>query len=260
MMSDDNRRPDGDSAAPLPNRFTRGTLMGCLGIVCILMLPTLLFIPVESLDVPGWVARLIPLVGVAMVVVGAWLLSRVPSGAAAPAGDPAHPLTHAGRSPILERPASAANRVALLSSLALCACCVVGYILVTVAAETSMVVLVGTLLTYLAGLLLLSISLLEMRLRLRAPAWRWERVAIQGNVAPQAIPFACCGIVAVIWTIFIAYEQGYVWAPIGIGALILAGALTGPILQRLPQRRLRREQLPPAADRRAAGRASDDEN
>lgn len=257
MMYDDNHRPDDDSAAPLPNRFTGGTLMGCLGILCVMTLPALLFIPIESLDVPGWVARLIPLVGVAMVVVGAWLLSRVPSRADAPAGDPAHPLTHAGRPPILERPASAANRVALLAALALCACCVAGYILVSMTAETS-VVLVGTLLTYLAGLLLFGASLLEMWLRLRAPAWRWERVTVQRNLAPQAIPFACVGIVAVVWALFVAYGQGYVWARIGIGALILAGALTGPVLQRLPQRGIHEGTVPPSEGNHTRGRAHDD--
>ena len=37
--------PGGDG--PLPNRFTRGTLVGCLGICCVLALPVLFFLPLK---------------------------------------------------------------------------------------------------------------------------------------------------------------------------------------------------------------------
>lgn len=241
-------------AAPLPNRFTRGTLMGCFGILCVLALPALLFIPVESLRLPVWVQRLVPLVGVAMAVIGAWLLSRVPSTNTQRTSDPAYPLTRAGRTPVLERPAAGANRLALALALALCACCAGGYMLVSVMGTSDAAILAGTLITYLAGLLLLGLSILAVSLRLPTPAWHWERVAVQRNLAPQAVPFACVGFIAVAWALFIASGQGYFWAPVGVGALILAGVLAGPILQRLPQRGWRGDAPPPSTSHRTTSR------
>lgn len=237
-MDGDNFHPHEDvqGAAPLPNRFTRGTLVGCVGILCVMTLPALLAIPVETLRLPEWVQRLVPLVGIAVVLVGAWLLSRVPSAGAQRRSDPTRPLTRSGRVPMLERPAADGNRLMLGSALALCGCCVVGYVLVSLTGVSDAVILVGTLITYLAGLLLLGLSVLALFLRLPVPAWRWERIAVQRNLAPQAVPFACVGVVAVVWSLFIAAAQGYFWAPIGVGALLMAAVLTGPILQRLPQR------------------------
>lgn len=226
--------PD-DTAGPLPNRVTRGTLVGCLGILCVLALPALLFVPFESFHLPGWVLRLIPLVGVAVVVAGAWLLARVPS-AAAPPNRPEWPRTRAGRAPLLERPATGANRASLAIALALTLCCVAGYLIVSAAGAADLVVLAGTLIAYLAGLALLVLAVLALANRVPAPAWRWERREAQRRLGPQAIPFACVAVVAVVWALFVASAQGYFWAPLGVGAMILAGALAGPILQRLPPR------------------------
>lgn len=256
MMDADDFHPGEDvqGAAPLPNRFTRGTLLGCVGILCVLALPALLAIPVETLPLPEWVQRLVPLVGVAIVIVGAWLLSRVPSAGARRISDPTRPLTRSGRAPVLERPAADGNRLMLGSALALCGCCVVGYVLVSMTGVSDVAILVGTLITYLAGLLLLGLSVLALFLRLPVPVWRWERIAVQRNLAPQALPFACVGVIAVVWSLFIAAAQGYFWAPIGVGALLLAAALTGPILQRLPQRGSPLDPPPPFVRRRTSGR------
>src|SRR5215469_15675092 len=101
--------PDG----PLPNRLSWATLGGCLGILCVLALPALLMLPVERWDLPPWLAGLVPLVGLSAVALGIWLLGRVPAGGGATQrmADPLRPLTSAGRLPLVERPATAANRV-----------------------------------------------------------------------------------------------------------------------------------------------------
>lgn len=236
---------DDETDAPLPNRFTRGTFMGCLGILCVLTLPALLFIPVEAFHLPSWVQRLIPLVGVAVVVAGAWLLSRVPSAYAPRPNDPQHPLTSTGRAPVMERPASGANRTSLGVAIALSGCCVVGYLIVSTTTRSDLSLLAGTLIVYLAGLALLAQSVLAVANRVPVPAWRWVRIVVQRHVGPQAIPFACVAVVSVVWALFVASAQGYFWAPLGVGGVILAGALTGPILQRLPERG-QQEPRPPA--------------
>lgn len=250
-MSDGDSAPareDIASDAPLPNRFSRGTLTGCVGILCVLTLPALLFVPIEEFNVPGWIQRLIPLLGVTVVVAGAWLLSRVPTASTPRSGEPDHPVTRSGRAPVLERPATTANRAALVVSAALAICCAGGYALVSTAGGARPVV-AGTLLSYLAGMLLLGNSLLAMANRTPAPAWRWERVYIaRNNARTQAVPFACAGIVSVLWSLFVASEQGYIWAPLGVGVMLLAGALTGPILLRLPERG-KRAPSPPASRR-----------
>lgn len=256
MSEDDERRTEPEAGAeraegPLPNRFTRGTFVGCLGILCVLTLPALLAIPVESFQLPAWVQRLIPLVGVAVVVFGAWLLSRVPAAGGPRVGDPDRPLTRSGRAPVLERPATGANRGALAGAVSLVACAAAGYVLVSVAGGSNAALLGGTLLAYVAGMLLLILSLLSAVNRAPAPAWRWQRMLAQRNISTQAVPFACAGVVAVVWALFVASEQGYFWAPLGVGLMILAGALTGPILQRLPERKGRGE-APPGL-RRPAG-------
>lgn len=237
---------DDDAEGPLPNRFTRGTLTGCLGILCVLALPALLFVPVEAFHLPEWVQRLIPLTGVAAAVLGAWLLSRVPPANGPRMGEPDRPLTRAGRPPVLERPATRANRYALASAVALVVCCVAGYALVSLADKPGGAVLAGTLVTYVAGAALIGMSLFAAVHRMPAPAWRWERVRVQRTIGTQAVPFACAGVVAVVWALFVAAGQGYFWAPLGVGAMILAGALTGPVLQRLPERGWRGESWPPA--------------
>jgi len=40
--------------------------------------------------------------------------------------------------------------------------------------------------------------------------------------------------VSVLWALFVAASHGYFWAPLGVGAIILAGAIASPIARRLP--------------------------
>src|SRR5262249_60793067 len=72
-------------APPLPNRFNRGTLAGCLGIVCVLALPAILFLPIETWGLPEWTLRLVPLPAMGCALGGAALLLRVAHADAATA-------------------------------------------------------------------------------------------------------------------------------------------------------------------------------
>ncbi len=223
------------SEPPLQTRLDRGTLTGCLGILCVLALPALLFLPVESWQLPLWLLRLVPLIAVGMAAIGAWLLTRVPVSPAARSSDPLHPLTSEGFSPIVEQPARRENRIGLIIAFALGFIGISGYAIVTFG-TTNTAILTGTLLASGAGGTLLLYSILSVRRRLPIPAWRWMRIPIQGGEAFQVLPLACVGLVMVVWALFIAAGQGFIWAPIGIGALILGGVLFGPVTQRLPRR------------------------
>lgn len=224
---------------PLPNRFNRGTAIGCLGILCVLALPVLLALPVEQWRVPGWVPRLVPLVGVAVVALGASLLARVPGAAASRPADPLRPLTRAGVAPVREEPATTANRCGLACASLLVLVCLGGYVLVSVAGASGGGVLAGTLIAWAAGMALVVYAALASRRVIASPGWFWVRTQIRGGVAPQALPFGVVGFVTVVWALFVATGQGYFWAPVGVGVLLLALALAGPILQRLPPRDLR---------------------
>lgn len=223
-----------DAAAPLPNRFTRATLAGCLGILCVLALPLLLYIPVERMGLPPWLDRLIPLVGVAALACGVWLIARVPGGAPPPEGTPLRPLTSSGRAPVRERPATTANRAGVLVSLGLAVCGAVGYLLVAFA-PGGRGMLPGTLLTGAAGVGLLVYAGLAAGQVLALPAWRWVCTPLGGGPGYQAGPPAVVGIIALSWALIIAVGAGYAWAPLGVGLLILGGAFGGALWQRLPR-------------------------
>ena len=227
--------PTHGGEAPLQVRPDRGTLTGCLGILCVLALPALLFLPVESWHLPAWLLPLVPLFAIGMAALGAWLLTRVPSSLAARSTDPLQPLTKQGFSPILERPAQHDNRAGLVFAYVLIFLGIVGYAMVTFGV-TDTAILAGTLLASGAGVTLLLYSVLATRRRLPIPAWWWVRTPIQDGLVLQVLPLAVIGLVALVWALFVAAGQGYIWAPIGIGTLILASALIGPVTQRLPRR------------------------
>lgn len=220
---------------PLPNRFDRGTVTGCLGIACVLALPAILFLPVETWGLPEWVLRLVPLVAVGFALAGAALISRVPTAAAGRSADPRRPLTGSGRPPLMERPAEEENRAALLIAWALVVVCVIGYLSVSFARRPAGIV-AGTLLASAAGGALVIYAALALARRLPTPAWRWVRTPISGLGSAQSLPFAATGVIALTWSLFVAAGEGYIWAPLGVGALILGGALIGPLTQRLPPR------------------------
>jgi len=200
----------------------------------VLALPLLLYIPVERLGVPPWLDPLIPLVGVAVLACGVWLIARVPGGAPRPESTPLRPLTSSGRAPMREHPATTANRAGMLASLGLAACCAAGSFLVDFA-PGSRGVLPGTLLTGAAGVGLLVYAGLAAGRVLAHPAWRWVRTPLGGGPGYQAGPPAVVGVVALAWALVIAVGAGYAWAPLGVGLLILGGAFGGALWQRLPR-------------------------
>src|SRR5579885_2532690 len=108
---DHHELPEGRE--PLPNRIPRGTLLGCLGLCCVLAMPALFFLPLESFGEPCWMQLLVPLVAFALVAFGAALLARVPPGVPLHSNDPRFPLTGVGALPLRELPATGPNRVAL---------------------------------------------------------------------------------------------------------------------------------------------------
>lgn len=239
-MRPSNDEPESNLAyggePPLQTRLDRGTLTGCVGILCVLALPVLLFLPVESWHLPLWLLRLVPLIAVGMMSLGAGMLTRVPVSPAARSSDPLHPLTSEGFSPVIEQPARRANRIGLIIACILVLIGASGYTLTTFSV-TGDATFTGTLLAMGAGGALLLYGVLAARRRLAVPAWRWIRIPIQGGLVFQVLPLTLFGLVALVWALFIAASQGYIWAPVGIGALILGGALTGPLMQRLPRQR-----------------------
>lgn len=234
--NESDRHPTYGGEQPLQPHLDRGTLTGCLGILCVLALPVLLFLPVESWHLPLWLLRLVPLAAVGMAALGTWLLTRVPASPAARSSDPLHPLTSEGFAPLIEQPAQRANRVGLIIACILILIGALGYVLTTFGA-TDIFIFAGTLLASAVGAALLLYGVLAARRRLAVPAWRWIRIPIQDGVVYQVLPLTLIGLVALVWALFIAEEQGYIWAPVGIGVLILGSALLGPVTQRLPRQR-----------------------
>lgn len=235
MADDDRDAPLAPGAPPLEHRLDRATLIGCLGILCVLALPAILFLPVETWHLPPWALRLVPLVAIGLALIGAMLLARVPAAAPARSRDPLRPLTGRGTSPLQERPAEPRNRTALLAVWLLLALCLCGYLVVSFVARDAGA-LPGSLLATAAGTALVVYAALAAARRLPLPAWRWVRVPIAGGLSPQVLPPAAVGALSVAWALVVAAGEGYGWAPLGVGALIVGGALVGPAARRLSAR------------------------
>ncbi len=231
----DDRRAPTDVWPPARDAAkARSTLLGCLGLCCVLLLPALLFLPTDASGLPRWLASLVPLCAVFIAAVGVWLVARVPASAPRHSNDPLSPLTGAGRRPVREVPARRANRLAFACCVALTALVGLGYLLAS-AADRSGGVLPGTLLAALAGSVLVAYALLATRRRAPMPALRWVIAPVGGGMSPQPIPFVLIGSVAFVWALIVAFEAGYAWAALGAGATILVVALLGPVGQRLPR-------------------------
>jgi hypothetical protein len=237
-------RPPDDSA-PLTHTLDEpaesprygSTLSGCLGLVCVLALPVLLFLPLDGLALAPPIARLFPLAGVALSGLGVWLVARVPA-AGRRAGDPLRPLTSGGQVPLRELPATRANRIGFAVAVALSALCAVGAVLVIFAPHTRDV-LGGALLCAAAGSVLSLYAILAARGMLPAPALHWLRQPIRGGGSPP-IWFLLVGGISLVWALIVAFEAGYAWAAAASTLVILLGLLAGPAGQRLPSRGLRR--------------------
>jgi hypothetical protein len=219
------------TSGPLPNRFTRATALGCLGIVAVLALPGLLFLPLEDWHLPKWALLLLVLFAFATLGFGVWLLARVPGSAIARSTDARQPLTHAGRAPVMERPATTANRVVLVVLLALGVLALTGYVVASVAAQVAVfgasVALVGA-----TGLCGLTLGVTIAVGRMPGPAWNWARTPIAGPVRSQGLAIALLGAAVTAWALLAATGAGYLWAALGLEALLLLSVVVALLARR----------------------------
>ena len=213
-----------------PARMTRGTLLGCVGLMCIMLTLPLLWLAVGA--GPGWLAHVLPLLAFATAIGGAALTLRVPSGLATRSSDPERPLTRAGAAPALERPATGANRLAWACSAALVVCALFGYALEV----TRVSVLWGLALMLAAGAFILAQGVLVVWGRQPAPALRWLRVSIYGATVRQSGLLLSIGFVTLGGALFLALLDGYTWGPLGLALLVAALALVTPLARRAPRR------------------------
>jgi hypothetical protein len=211
-----------------PRRLTRETLLGCLGLFCVLLTVPLLWLAAES--GANWIGRALPLLAFTAAVGGAALALRVPSPGAVKSFDPLHPLTHSGGAPTREQPATTANRVALGLVVALTLAAVAGYTVELTQPSASwgleLMGVAGAALVALGGLVALGYA--------PAPALRWQRVSIYGGLGRQTAPLFAIGLVALCGALFLALLDGYVWGPIGVALLIVAAVMLAPLARRAP--------------------------
>ncbi|HEX6819338.1 MAG TPA: hypothetical protein VF120_13250 [Ktedonobacterales bacterium] len=218
------------SSEPLPSRFTRGTLLGCVGILCVLALPLLLFLPLDTWRVPGWLAILAPLAGICALALGAALLMRVPLGNS-PARNPFAPTTAGGMPPLVERPASTANRLGAVVTVIVSLVVVAAVIVIASGAFQHHGLLPALLTIGLGGCVLILYGGLIGAKRLPPPALRWVRQPVRGQMR-QAAPLALAGLAALTWMLLVAADAGYRWGFVGLGLLVIGGVLAAPLARR----------------------------
>jgi len=219
-----------------PARITSGTIIGCLGILCVFAMPVLLFLPVETWGAPTWLILLAPLLAFGIVTLGGWLLWLVPASRVPRSDDPLRPLTASGEPPLLERPATARNRVSLGIVIALLACGALGYIVAAFGLIGSSSVLIGIALAGLAGICLALFVALVSGGYVPPPAWRWVRAPIQQKGSRSSWPLLLGGLALLAWALTISVFYGYWWGALGAGLLVVGGVAAAPLARRLPWR------------------------
>jgi hypothetical protein len=227
--------PSPELTAP-PARITSGTLIGCLGILCVFAMPALLFLPVETWGAPTWVILLAPLLAFGIVALGGWLLWLVPATRVPRSDDPLRPLTATGEPPLLERPATARNRVTLGLVVALLACGALGYVVAAFGLAGDASVLMGIALAGLAGICLAILAALVGGGYAPSPAWRWARQPIQQKGPRSSWPLLLGGLALLAWALTISVFYGYWWGALGAGLLVVGGVAAAPLARRLPRR------------------------
>jgi hypothetical protein len=250
-MSDEQFLAPGEYAtdAPLPNRFTRGTLLGCCGILCVLAMPILLFLPLERWALPLWLQLLVPLAAFTAAALGAWMLARMPAASPMRSHDPRQPLTGAGVPPLVERPARLANRLMVAQVALLLLICASGYVIASASRLRPHDLLLGVFTAGIAGILLMTLGLLIAGRRLPVPALRWVRVYVQSNWSRQGAPLLLMGLVWLAWALWVALGAGYAFGAGGLSLLTLLAVLMAPLAHRLPPRKRGTEHAgPPRAD------------
>ena len=228
-MSQEGQPADDNTDLAPPARFTRETLLGCLGLLCVLLTLPLLWLAVGVGS--GWLAHLLPLLAFVAAIGGAALTLRGPAGRAARSTDPQRPLTHAGSAPTVEQPARLANRLVWSLATLLVVGALGGY-----AAEVIASAAWGLALMLGAGLALLALGACIGAGWLPAPALTWQRRSIYGETIRQSAPLLAVGFVSMAGALFLALLDGYTWGPLGLGLLVVALALLTPFVRRTPWR------------------------
>jgi hypothetical protein len=234
-MHQSGAEPDERSARdPLPNRFTRATAIGCLGIAGVMALPALLLLPLEDWHLPAWLTHLLALAAFGALAGGAWLLTRVPVARAVPMGDARVPVTRSGMVPIVERPAGAGNRMALGLVWALALLALAAYVLANVPAFRGAlgadVALMGG-----AGLVCGVLGVLVAARRAPVPAWSWVRAPVRADFQPQGVALVLFGGAGLGWALLAAAGNGYGWGVVGLAMLVLGSVLATPVLTHWPR-------------------------
>jgi hypothetical protein len=227
--------PSPNLVAP-PARITSGTVIGCLGILCVFAMPALLFLPVETWGAPMWVILLAPLLAFGIVALGGWLLWLVPASRVPRSDDPLRPVTATGAPPLLERPAMPRNRLAFGVVVALLVCGISGYVVAAFGLAGSASVLIGIAMAGLAGICLALFAALVSGGYIPAPAWRWARRPIQQKGPRSSWPLLLGGLALLAWALTISVFYGYWWGALGAGLLVVGGVAAAPLARRLPWR------------------------
>jgi hypothetical protein len=229
-MSDERPRSADHPDLAQPARFTRDTLVGCLGLGCILLTLPLLWLAVGV--GAGWLSHVLPVLAFVAAIGGAALTLRVPGGSIARSTDPQRPLTHTGATPTIERPATRANRMAWACATALLLGALGGYI-----AEITHPGSPGGLALMLAtGALIVTQGILVGWERLPAPALRWLRLTIYGAAGRQSALLLAIGFIILSGALFLALLDGFVWGPLGLALLVAALVVITPLARRAPRR------------------------
>jgi MFS family permease len=243
MNDEPQRFPAAEYAdGPLPNRFTRGTLMGCVGLLGVLALPLVLFLPLEDWGLARWVFLLVQLLAFCALGGGVWLVARVPSSARARSNDPSYPLTARGVAPVLERPARWPNWVGLGIVCALIAFAAAGFALAAFDTGRQAGISLGLAVTCVAGFTLAAYGFCVALGQLEPPALRWVRIPAIASWLPQGGSLMLIGLTLLGWALLIAAEAHFTWGALGLVALLLAVILVAPLMRQLPahSRRMRR--------------------
>lgn len=230
-MSDERTNAENRAQVTPPARFSRDTLLGCLGLGCVLLTLPLLWLAVGVGS--GWLSHALPLLAFAAAVGGGALTLRVPAALGMRSADPLRPLTHSGAAPAIERPATAANRAAWALSALLLFAAISGYALEVVRPGS----IWGLALMLAAGALMLAQGLLVGWGRLPAPALRWLRLSIYGATGRQSGSLVAIGFVIVGAALFLALLDGYAWGLAGLTLCVLALVLLTPLARRMPNQR-----------------------
>jgi hypothetical protein len=216
---------------PLPNRFTRATALGCLGILGVFALPIFLLLPVGDWRLPAWLFQLLELAAFAGMAGGIWLLGRVPASRVGT--DPRRPLTRTGHAPLIERPATPRNRLALLAIVALALGIMGLYLAATSLVRQPRYGLVVALASVL-GALCIALGAGIATGHVPVPAWRWERTAVSAPGLPQGLATCLLGAASVGWSLLSAASAGYIWGKAAMPLLVLVCVLLAPLVRRWP--------------------------